>query len=275
MAKGNVTKHVAWLEQQLGAQLLQRTTKSVRLTEAGVSLFENGKDLLERVERTEAAVRLSVQAPHGALRVGCPPAFGALTLVPLLDEFSAEHPDIQVLLCHDDGRLDLVREGFDLSVRIARRLSDSSLVARKVASVPQCVVAAESYLERNGCPRTPQQLTEHRCLVHTIKSPSNVWSFSGPGGPISVRVSGPLRANFGEALHQAALRGQGISMHPSYMVAGDLRLGCLRALLTDWRPSDMEIYAVFPSRRNLPVRTRLFVDFLQAKLSCSPPWGER
>ena len=119
MARGNVTKHVAWLEKTMGVQLLTRSTKSVSLTESGLSLLENGRELLDRVEGMDAAVRLSVKEPKGMLRLGAPPSFGAFHLVPIITAFSKAHPDIQVVLYLDDGRSDLVAEGLDMSVRIA------------------------------------------------------------------------------------------------------------------------------------------------------------
>lgn len=261
MAKGNVTKHVAWLEQTLGVQLLTRTTKSVSLTESGLSLLENGRELLDRVESIDAAVRQSVKEPKGMLRLGAPPSFGAFHLVPIITAFSSAHPDIQVVLYLDDGRTDLVAEGLDMSVRIATSLKDTSQVAQRLAVVPQLLVASPAYLKRRGTPQKIADLADHECMVHALKSPTNIWTFMGE--PKGVRVHGTIRANYGDPLRHAALLGHGISMHPTYMVMQDIQEGRLVSVLPQFRPVGVDIYAVFPSRKNLPVRVRTFLDFLR------------
>ncbi len=262
MAKGNVTKHIAWLEQTMGAQLLTRSTKSVSLTESGLSLLENGRELLERAEGVEAAVRQSVKEPKGMLRLGAPPSFGAFHLIPIITAFSSAHPDIQVVLYLDDGRSDLVSEGLDMSVRIASSLKDTSHVAHRLAVVPQLLVASPEYLARRGTPKAVADLAGHDCMVHALKSPTNIWTFLNESeGKTSVRVRGTIRANFGEPLRHAALLGHGISMHPTYMVLQDIQTGRLVSVMPDYKPIGVDIYAVFPSRKNLPLRVRTFLDF--------------
>lgn len=271
MAKGNVTKHIAWLEQSLGVQLLTRTTKSVSLTESGLSLLENGRELLDRVDSIDTAVRQSVKEPKGMLRLGAPPSFGAFHLVPIITAFSSAHPDIQVVLYLDDGRTDLVAEGMDMSVRIATSLKDTSQVAQRLAVVPQLLVASPEYLKRRGTPQTIADLAAHECMVHALKSPTNIWTFMGDAqaaGAVTsskstVRVHGTIRANYGEPLRHAALLGHGISMHPTYMVMQDIQEGRLVSVLPQFRPVGVDIYAVFPSRKNMPVRVRTFLDFLR------------
>lgn len=272
MAKGNVTKHVKWLEETLGAQLLARTTKSVSLTEAGLSLLEGGQDLLDSFDAVEAAVRGAVKDSKGSIRIGTPPSFGAVHLVPLVTSFSAMHPDIQFAMHLDDGRVDIAAEGLDLSVRISPSLKDTSLVAQKLGSVPQMLVAAPAYLAARGRPKIPEDLVKHDCLVHALKSPTNFWTFMGAGGKKSVRVSGSMRSNFGEPLRHAALLGHGISMHPNYMVAQDVKANLLRIVLPAYPPSGLDIYAMYPSRRNLPGRVRLFLEFLRERFHANPEW---
>lgn len=272
MAKGNVTKHVKWLEEMLGAQLLARTTKSVSLTEAGLSLLEGGQALLDSFDAVEAAVRGAVKDSKGTIRIGTPPSFGAVHLVPLVTSFSTMHPDIQFVMHLDDGRVDIAGEGLDLSVRIAPSLKDTSLVAQKLGSVPQLLVAAPAYLAARGKPQTPDDLAQHDCLVHALKSPTNFWTFTGSSGKKSVRVSGTMRSNFGEPLRHAALLGHGISMHPNYMVAQDVKANRLRIVLPAYPPTGLDIYAMYPSRRNLPGRVRLFLEFLRERFYANPEW---
>ncbi len=278
MAKGNVTKHVKWLEQLLGAQLLTRTTKSVSLTEAGLSLLEGGQHLLDSFDAVQSTVRGAVNGPKGTIRIGAPPSFAAVHLVPLITSFSALHPDLQFAMHLDDGRVDIAGEGLDLSLRIAPSLKDTSLVAQKLGSVPQLLVAAQSYLAVRGKPKTPDDLSAHNCLVHALKAPTNFWTFTGPGkssGKKSVRVSGSMRANFGEPLRHAALLGHGISMHPNYMVAQDIKDGRLKVVLPAYLPTSLDIYAMYPSRRNMPGRVRLFLEFLRERFHSGTDWQAR
>ena len=199
VSRASVTKHVAWLERSLGAQLLKRTTKQVGLTDAGLRVLENGLRLLERYEEMGADVRDANAEPRGVIRVGTPPSFGTHHLLPLLTAFADRYPDIQVSLALDDGRSNLVAEGLDVSVRIASGLEDASHVAMPLVKAPQVLVAAPAYLKRAGRPRTVHDLARHNCLVHTLKSPTHNWSFTGPNGSESVRVKGTLCSNFGEA----------------------------------------------------------------------------
>jgi len=265
MARGNVTKHVKWLEASVGAQLLTRTTKSVSLTDAGTFMLEGGQDLLHRFDEVEAAVRGAVSAPKGLIRIGTPPSFGATHLVPLISDFSGLNPSIQFAIHLDDGRLDIAGESLDLSLRIAPSLKDTSLVAQKLGSVPQLLVASSAYLKARGKPKILTDLLQHDCLVNALKSPTNFWRFNGPDGEASLRVTGSMRANFGEPLRHAALLGQGISMHPYYMLERDILEKRLCVVLPDYAPIGLDIYAVYPSRRNLPGRVRLFLEFLRER----------
>jgi DNA-binding transcriptional LysR family regulator len=269
MAKGNVTKHIKWLEDSLGAQLLTRTTKSVSLTEAGLFLLEDGADLLHRFEEVESRVRGAVSAPKGLIRIGTPPSFGAAHLVPLITAFSDMHPDIKFAMHLDDGRLDIAGESLDLSLRIAPTLKDTSLVAQKLGSVPQLLVASEAYLAARGMPKSLDELLQHDCLVNALKSPTSYWTFTGPDGQTSIRVTGSMRANFGEPLRHAALLGHGISMHPQYMVARDIREKALIVVLPAFQPISLDIYAVYPSRHNMPGRVRLFLEFLRERFQAA------
>lgn len=272
IARGTVSKHVAWLEHSMGTRLLTRTTKSVALTQAGLTLLEYGPELLERVESVDAAVLSYAQGPKGVLRVGTPPAFGSVHLVPVVTAFSRVHPDIHVELYVDDGRSDLVMEGLDVSIRVAASLKDTSQVAYVVATARQLLAASPSYLERRDAPHSITDLIHHNCMTHVLTSPTNLWSFTGPDGGISVKVSGNMRANFGESLRQAALLGHGVVMLPTYMLADDVREGRLEVLLPEYRPAAVSIYAVVQDRKHLPLRLRLFLDFLIAQFKI-PSWA--
>lgn len=265
-SRSNVSKHVSWLEKELGLQLLRRSTKRVSLTQAGERMFDQGYAILRLVDDTEHEVRRSVSGPAGVLRIGTPPAFGAVHLVPALSAFCKENPGIQVETYFDDGRADIISEGLDISIRIAAQLLDSSLVAYRLAPVPQHLVAAPSYLAKHSPIRSPHELSRHNCLVHALKSPTQYWNFqhAETGEPISVRVRGTIRSTFGEALRHSALLGDGIAMHPTYMVASDLEAGNLKIVLPEYTPTELVISAVVPSRKHLPLRVQMALDFLRA-----------
>ena len=274
MAKGNVTKYIKWLEETLGAQLLTRTTKSVSLTEAGLILLADGQDLLHRFEELESRGRGAVSAPKGLIRIGTPPSFGAAHLVPLITAFSDMNPDIKFAMHLDDGRLDIAGESLDLSLRISPSLKDTSLVAQKLGSVPQLLVASEAYLAVRGMPKSLDELLQHDCLVNALKSPTSYWTFAGHEGVTTIRVTGSMRANFGEPLRHAALLGHGISMHPQYMVARDIRENALRVVLPTFQPIGLDIYVVYPSRHNMPGRVRLFLEFLRERFQAAAEWRQ-
>jgi DNA-binding transcriptional LysR family regulator len=273
MSKATATKHVAWLEKSLGARLLNRTTKHVGLTEAGTHALSQGQLLLDGYEEIGAGARQFVQAPRGVVRVGTPPSFGTKHLLPLVAQFTERYPEIRILLLIDDGSANLITQGLDLSLRIGPAPEDAGHIAMPLTKAPQVLVASESYLRTHGTPKTPADLASHNCLVHSLKSPTNIWRFSGAAGEVSARVRGTVSANFGDALKQAALLGHGISMHPYYMVSEELKARRLAVVLPDYVPLELDIYVVYQSREHLPARTRRFLEFLKRWAKTPPDWA--
>ncbi|MBN9427297.1 MAG: LysR family transcriptional regulator [Burkholderiales bacterium] len=273
ISRAGVTKHVAFLENALGARLLNRTTRQVSLTEAGLMALNSGRQMLERYEGLESTVRESLNRPRGVIRVGTPPSFGAFHLVPLITEFAAQHPDIQVAVALDVGNLNLIEEGLDLSIRIARSLQDASYVATPLTHAPQVLVASPAYLARHGTPQTLDQLARHNCLIHSMKSPTSLWRFIIDGRETTVRVRGTVYSDFGETLRHAALLGHGISVHPTYMVADDLAAGRLVTVLPQYVAEPLEVFAIYSSRQRLPERVRRFIGFLKDWASTPPDWS--
>lgn len=272
ISKATVTKHVAWLENSMGSQLLNRNSKQVTLTDAGLRVLESAQELLERYERLETDVRDSVHLPRGSIRVGTPPAFGIHHLMPVVARFGKLYPDIETTVVLDDGRMDLLAEGLDLSIRIAPQLEDASYIAVPLMKAPQVLVASPDYLARAGRPKVPKDLQRHNCLVHTLKSSSGHWRFEGES-PLEVRVSGTVRSNIGEALKKAAMLGAGIALHPYYMVSEELRAGTLEVVLPQYTPQELDIYSVFATRRNMPVRVRALLEFLKEWAAHPPSWA--
>lgn len=273
MSRSAATKHIAWLEQSLGVKLLNRTTKHVGLTEAGAHALKQGKSLLDCYEEIGAGARELVERPRGIIRVGTPPSFGTHHLLPLVARFTETYPDIRILLLLDDGSANLITQGIDLSLRIGPAPDDAGHIAVPLTNAPQVLVASKSYLRKHDTPKTPADLANHNCLVHSLKSPTNIWRFSGIAGEISIRVRGTICSNFGEALKQAALLGHGISMHPYYMVSDDLKANRLAVVLPDYAPLELDIYVVYPSRDHLPARTRRLLEFLKRWAKTPPDWA--
>lgn len=272
LSKGTVTKHVAWLEANMGSQLLNRNSKQVSLTEAGARVLEGAQELMERYERLETDVRDSVSLPRGSIRVGTPPAFGIHHLAPVVARFTERFPDIEVTVVLDDGRTHAPGDALDLSIRIAPQLDDASFIAFPLMKAPQVLVASPAYLARAGAPRTIEDLRRHNCLVHTIKSSGNLWRFEGDP-PRDVRVRGTLRSNIGEVLKKGAMLGAGIALHPYYMVSEELRSGALEVVLPGHQPQQLDISVVFSTRRNMPTRVRALLEFLKEWAAQPPAWA--
>jgi DNA-binding transcriptional LysR family regulator len=273
ISRASVTKQVSALEAALGVRLLDRTTHAVNPTEAGLALLAQGGRLLDDFDALKLTIRSAKVAPSGTIRIGTPPSFGTYHLVPAIDAFRINHPDIRIVLSNDDGSLDLVKSGLDVSIRIAHALRDASTISRLLMRVPQVLVASPIYLERWSPPKTPKDLAAHNCLIHSVKAPTGIWQFRRGSDAFRVRVAGSLSSNFGDAIRSAALIGAGISMHPTYMVDDDIRAGRLRVLMPDFIPTSLEIRAIY-TRRDLPLRVSLFLDHLHGWLKRKTSWTE-
>jgi len=273
LSRAVVSKYLTRLEDRLGARLLNRTTRRLSLTEAGATLFEASRAAIERIEEAEDGVARFQKEPRGRLKVSAPMGFGTLYLGPVVAEFLRSHPGVSLDLRLDDRYVNLVEDGIDVAVRIGK-LTDSSLVARRLAGATQVVCASPAYLEARGEPETPEDLAAHNCLQYAYLSTANVWRFTAPDGrEIPVAVTGNTRVNSGQFECEAAAAGLGILMTPSFYVAPYLRDGRLKRLLPRYRMPELGIYAVHPQRNHVPPKVRAFVDFLVARFGKRPPWG--
>jgi DNA-binding transcriptional LysR family regulator len=267
-----VSKYLTRLEERLGARLLNRTTRRLALTEAGAALFEASRGAIERIEEAEAAVAQLQSEPRGRLRVSAPMSFGILHLGPALAEFARAYPKVSLDLKLDDRYVNLVEEGLDVAVRIGA-LTDSSLVARKLASTRAVACAAPDYLAQHGEPESPEDLATHNCLLYSYLSSANVWRFTAPDGrEVPVAVNGTLRINNGIVLTEAAVAGQGILLTPNFYVAPLLRQGRLKRILVNYRLKEFGIHAVYPQRDHVPPKVRAFVDFLAQRFGRKSDW---
>lgn len=266
--KSVVSRQLAKLETELGARLIQRSTRRLALTEIGEQVLEQAQQIKRALNNVEQLTDQHQQQVRGLLRVSCSMA-GRRLIVALVTEFTMLYPQVKIQLQLEDHMVDLISEHIDVAIRVSH-LPDSSLVARKLADNLSVVVAASpAYLSRAGTPKTAQELVNHACLLYSNGSRVfDDWTFIGPEGPFVVQVNGPLQINDGTALVVAASAGAGILRVPRQLVAEELASGVLVPLLTQYRfPPGMPIYAVYPARNWLALKTSTFITFLQERMS--------
>lgn len=273
-SKSAVSRHVAALEASLGARLFHRTTRSLTLTEAGRDYFARASRILADLDEADASVTQLQAAPRGRLRVNAPMSFGFLHLAPALGDFLARYPEVELDVNLTDRFVDLVDEGVDVAVRIGS-LTDSSLVARRLAGIRRVLCASPDYIARRGVPQTPDDLKDHDCLSNTNITITREWRFVHPDGtPWPVEVKGRMSANSGDMLRVAALRGHGFVHLPTFIVGEDLKAGTLVSVLDPYIAQDLTLNAVYPTARHLSPKVRAFVDFLAERFGGPKPYWD-
>jgi DNA-binding transcriptional LysR family regulator len=266
MSKATVSKAVTRLEERLGARLFNRTSRRLALTDAGQKLAERATRLLADGEAAENEALAQSVAPRGLVRLAVPMSFGIKAVAPLLPEFFQTYPEVSVDLHLSDATVDLIGEGFDAALRIAR-LPDSSLIARRLFTMARYTVAAPSYLKRHGRPTHPMHLAEHKCFSYAYLSTPNVWTYTNAAGEqASVRPAGQLRVNNGEAVMPALIAGLGIADLPEFIVADAITSGEVEVILEDWKQPEGAVHLVTPPGGPRPARVEVLADFLAAKL---------
>jgi DNA-binding transcriptional LysR family regulator len=271
VSSAQASKLVARLEDRLGARLLNRTTRDVSLTDTGRAYLERAKQLLEDFEALQGSVRDQDGCPRGTLKISAPVSFGAHQLTPALLDFACAFPDLALDVSQTDRMVNLVEEGFDAAVRIGR-LSDSSLVMRKLAEVRLVTCASPAYLEKHGAPETLADLAGHEAVIDTNGPDPTIWRFGPPSERQEVRVHGRLRFAGAEACVAAARAGFGITRTPAFAAAEDLRAGRLKALLCGFESEMIHVHVVYPHARHLAPKVRVFVDFLAKRYAGEPEW---
>jgi DNA-binding transcriptional LysR family regulator len=264
--RSKVSKQIQALEEAIGVQLLQRTTRSLHLTEAGAEYYDAARELIASLDEAEQRARDGVGELRGVLRINAPMSFGLRRLGPLIPVFHELHPNIELQLVLSDQQVDPVRGGFDVTLRIAS-MPDSSMVARLLAPAPRIMVASPAYLKRAGTPHVPKDLTHHQCLNYGYLQSGVSLQLSNGKETQRVNVTGPLHANNGDLLAQAAEAGMGIALLPGFIVEEALAAGRLVSVLCEWQAPPITINAVYPSARRVPQKTRTFIDFLIKELA--------
>jgi DNA-binding transcriptional LysR family regulator len=262
LSKATVSKAVSRLEERLGARLFNRTSRRLALTDAGQKLAERAARLLADGEAAENEALAQSVTPRGLVRLAVPMSFGIKTIAPLLPEFLATYPEVSIDLHLSDAIIDLIGEGFDAGLRIAR-LPDSSLIARRLCAMPRYTVAAPSYLKRHGRPTHPMHLAEHKCFGYAYMSTAGVWQYTNAAGEqASVRPAGQLRVNNGEAVMPALLAGLGIADLPEFIVGDAIRSGELEVILKGWKQPEGAVHLVTPPGGPRPARVEVLADYL-------------
>jgi DNA-binding transcriptional LysR family regulator len=266
LSKATVSKAVSRLENRFGTRLFNRTSRRLSLTEAGKQLAERAAHILAEGELAESDGVANAAAPRGHVRLAAPMSFGVLRVAPVLPEFLDRYPEISIDLHLSDAHVDLIGEGYDAAIRIAA-LPDSSLVARALAAMPRYLVASPRYLEKFGRPAHPLRLTEHRCIGY-VSTAGDTWRFSREtGGTATVRPSGPLRVNNGDAMMPLLVAGGGIGILPDFIIREALDDGRLEVVLPDWKVGGGAVHWVTPPGSPRPKRVEVLADFLTEKLS--------
>ena len=263
VAPAVIGRRIDALEERLGVKLLVRTTRRITLTHEGSAFLEDCQRLLTELASAEASVSAGGVKASGHLRVTAPAGFGRRHVAPLVPKFLARHPDVSVSLNLSDRVVDIVNEGFDCAVRVGD-LPDSSLISVRLADNRRLCVAAPGYLQRAGVPQHPSELMRHECLtLSSDASQARGWAFAIDGTVTHLRPRGRLDCSDGQVLHEWCLQGLGIAWRSTWEVASDVAEGRLQVVLADFAAPPNGIFAVFPHARHLPLRVRLWIDFLK------------
>ena len=274
ISKSVVSKYITRLEGHLGARLLNRTTRRLSLTEVGRVFYERSRKGLIDIQEAQLEVSRLQSEPRGLLRINTPMSFGILHIAPALPEFTAQYPEVTVDMNLDDRKVDVIEEGFDISVRISD-LPDSSLVARRIAPCRHAIVAAPSYIEQRGEPSSPDDLRDHNIITYRYQESAQLWHFRTPDNKTtSAAVSSTVTMNNSLAIRSALLEGAGIARIPTFVVGGDIQAGRLIPLLSNYETLEVAIFVVYPQRQHLSPKVRAFVDFIAKKITDSPYWDQ-
>jgi DNA-binding transcriptional LysR family regulator len=279
MKVSTVSRYITALEADLGVALLNRSTRSLHLTEAGTAFYDRATQVLQDVELARDAATAHNTHPRGLLRINIPGAFGRLHVIPHMKEFLVAYPDIRLDATLTDDTVDLIQSGADVAVRIGA-LTDSVLIAKRLAPQRRMLVAAGSYLRRVSGLSAPVDLAKHQCMLFTLQASSN-W-YCRPTGDAAaklteVAVNGSFRANDSEALREAVLAGLGIALLPTWLVGGDMRAGHMLQLLPEWEwhiaaDTERAIFAVYPPKRIVSPKVRVFIEFLAKRFGQPAYW---
>lgn len=267
ISTAQVSRQITGLEARLGVQLFYRTTRKVSVTEAGQIYYQHCRQLLDGLSEAERAIGTLTETPRGKLKVTAPTTYGETVIAPLINDFVALYPALEVQCRFTNQKLDLVLDGYDLAIRLGRlEGSTGSLISQRLAARQLFSCASPAYLAKRGEPHSLSELSRHNCLVGTL----DYWRFEEDGRERTVRVQGNIHGNSGQALLDAALKGIGIVQLPDFYVAPHIKNGDLVAVLRRFQPDDEGIWALYPPNRHLSPKVRMLIDHLARSLAEKP-----
>lgn len=272
LSRSVVNKAVINLENELGVQLLRRSTRQVTPTETGLAFYDRCVRILDDVDEAVTAIKELQERPTGNLRVNAPMSFGMRHLSSLVAEFMAAYPDVHVELVLSDRFVDPIEEGFDVTLRVGDTGPSTSLIVREIVPVKRVLCASPAYLGRAGEPLDPAELREHRCLHYGYLESGSQWRLVGPGGDRTYAIRCVMWSNNGDALKDVAIQDQGIALLPTFIVGDSLQAGELRTVLPDYAPPEIALCALYPRHRHLSAKVKLFVETLEKRFGGRPYW---
>ena len=262
-----ISKEVNKLEARLGVRLLHRTTRSLSLTPEGELYFQRCQQIIEDAEQAENAIIGKQGEPHGVLRISCPISYGLSNISPILSKFTEEHPKIQLDLDLNDRKIDLISDGFDVVIRAAIHLEDSSLISRKITQSEALVLASPGYLAKHGVPQHPYDLDRHKIISYSNLKQPNIWLFQDHNGDsIQVHVESHVLTNNSTLEIDLGVADQGIFRVPRFALKDELETGTLVEVFSDWAKPSIGVYMVYPSRKHMSAKVRSFIDFVMEEL---------
>jgi len=267
LPKSTVSRKITQLEERLGVRLLQRTTRTLSLTDTGSAYYNQCSRIIGDVEEANIAVTEMQSKPQGLLRITAPMLFGAEVLSDLIADFLQKNPEIQIDFVLTDQPLDLIQEGIDVAFRVGQ-LADSSLIARSLGSIKVITCASPAYIEKNGAPSHPNEVNDHTSVGW---NPVNSWEYDTPE-KISIDLKPKVKVNDVLSMRKMALNGLGIARLPAFLCADDIKSGRLVPVMCDWSYKSTPIQALYPSNRHLSVKVRTFVDYIVEVLRRDQPW---
>jgi len=267
VSRSTVNKLVINLENELKVQLLQRSTRKVNPTPTGFAFYERCLNILGELETAEQAVSELQSEPKGTLKLNAPMSFGTLYLGKAIAEFMVQYPELQVQLTLNDRTIDPIAEGYDLTIRISQPETSPNLVSQAIAPIPRVLCAAPEYLDRQGIPDRPEQLTDHSCLHYGQIVTGNQWTLDNGDREHRVTVQGVLCSNNGEVLRDVAVKGLGIALLPTFIIKSELDRGELVRILPDYQLPQLNLYLLYPLNRHLNTKVKLLVDFFEKRFT--------
>jgi len=272
MSRSQVNKLVIALEEHLGAQLLNRTTRKIAPTPGGRALYERARAILDDLAEAEAAFHNEQDEAQGDFRINAPMSFGTMHLADAVADFMTLHPKIRVEMVLNDRKVDPVSEGFDITVRIGEPLDTLALIDHRVVEAKRVICASPDFLKAHGQPESPEDLRALPCLHYGEAGVAEYWKLDGPDGVRDMKINSVMCSNNGEALRCAAVKGLGLAMLPTFIVGADLQSGRLNSVLPDCQASSLQICLLYSPNRHLSARIRLFVEYFYERFGDRPYW---